>query len=64
MSPELLLSITNKNDNINNLHLLKTNIYSLGIILIQLIELSFEKDLFHIKEILDKLLNEIFQQLI
>ena len=34
MSPELLLSITNKNDNINNLDLLKTNIYSLGIILI------------------------------
>ena len=54
MSPELLLLI-NKNDNINNLDLLKTNIYSLGIILIQLIELSFEKDLFHIKEILDKL---------
>ena len=56
MSPELLL-IINKNDNINNLDLdlLKTNIYSLGIILIQLIELSFEKDLFHIKEILDKL---------
>ena len=53
MSPELLLFI-NKN-NINDLDLLKTNIYSLGIILIQLIELSFEKDLFHIKEILDKL---------
>ena len=34
MSPELLLSITNKNDNINNLDLLKTNIYSLGIIII------------------------------
>ena len=34
MSPELLLSITNKNDNINDLDLLKTNIYSLGIILI------------------------------
>ena len=33
MSPELLLLI-NKNDNINNLDLLKTNIYSLGIILI------------------------------
>ena len=33
MSPELLLFI-NKNDNINNLDLLKTNIYSLGIILI------------------------------
>ena len=63
MSPELLLLII-RNDNINNLDLLKTNIYSLGIILIQLIELSFEKDLFHIKEILDKLLNEIFQQLI
>ena len=31
MSPELL---SNKNDNINNLDLLKTNIYSLGIILI------------------------------
>ena len=46
MSPELLLY---KNDNINNLDLLKTNIYSLGIILIQLIELLFEKDLFHIK---------------
>ena len=30
MSPELL---SNKNDNINNLDLLKTNIYSLGIIL-------------------------------
>ena len=53
MSPELLLFI-NKNDNINNLDLLKTNIYSLGIILIQLIELSFEKDLFHIKQILYK----------
>ena len=64
MSPELLSLITNKNDNINDLDLLKTNIYSLGIILIQLIELSFEKDLFHIKEILDKLLNEIFKQLI
>ena len=34
MSPELLLQITNKNDNINDLDLLKTNIYSLGIILI------------------------------
>ena len=33
MSPELLLFII-KNDNINNLDLLKTNIYSLGIILI------------------------------
>ena len=33
MSPELLLFI-NKNDNINNLDLLKTNIYSLGIIII------------------------------
>ena len=33
MSPELLLIII-KNDNINNLDLLKTNIYSLGIILI------------------------------
>ena len=54
MSPELLLIII-KNDNINNLDLLKTNIYSLGIILIQLIELLYEKDLFHIKEILDKL---------
>ena len=32
MSPELLLSITN--NNINDLDLLKTNIYSLGIILI------------------------------
>ena len=64
MSPELLSLITNKNDNINDLDLLKTNIYSLGIILIQLIELSFEKDLFYINEILDKLLNEIFQQLI
>ena len=31
MSPELL---SNKNDNINDLDLLKTNIYSLGIILI------------------------------
>lgn len=31
MSPELLLL---KNDNINNLDLLKTNIYSLGIILL------------------------------
>ena len=45
MSPELLLY---KNDNINNLDLLKTNIYSLGIILIQLIELLYEKDLFNI----------------
>ena len=36
MSPELLI-IINKNDNINNLDLLKTNIYSLGIILILLI---------------------------
>ena len=34
MSPELLLLIINKNDNINDLDLLKTNIYSLGIILI------------------------------
>ena len=34
MSPELLLSITNNNNNINDLDLLKTNIYSLGIILI------------------------------
>ena len=35
MSPELLLSlIKNKNDNINDLDLLKTNIYSLGIIII------------------------------
>ena len=33
MSPELLI-ITNKNDNINDLDLLKTNIYSLGIIII------------------------------
>ena len=31
MSPELLIM---KNDNINNLDLIKTNIYSLGIILI------------------------------
>ena len=46
MSPELL---SNKNDNINDLDLLKTNIYSLGIILIQLIELLYEKDLFNIK---------------
>ena len=53
MSPELLLIII-KNDNINNLDLLKTNIYSLGIILIQLIELLFEKDLFNINEILYK----------
>jgi len=34
MSPELLLQLSNKNDNINDLDLLKTNIYSLGIILI------------------------------
>ena len=34
MSPELLLLFTNKNYNINKLDLLKTNIYSLGIILI------------------------------
>ena len=34
MSPELLLSITNNNNNINDLDLLKTNIYSLGIIII------------------------------
>ena len=34
MSPELLLLLVNKNDNINNLDLLKTNIYSLGIIII------------------------------
>ena len=34
MSPELLSLITNKNDNINDLDLLKTNIYSLGIIII------------------------------
>ena len=53
MSPELLL-IINKNYNINDLDLLKTNIYSLGIILIQLIELLFEKDLFNINEILYK----------
>ena len=33
MSPELLLFI-NKNYNINKLDLLKTNIYSLGIIII------------------------------
>jgi len=33
MSPELLLFI-NKNNNINDLDLLKTNIYSLGIIII------------------------------
>ena len=33
MSPELLI-IINKNDNINKLDLLKTNIYSLGIIII------------------------------
>ena len=33
MSPELELIIMN-NDNINNLDLVKTNIYSLGIILI------------------------------
>ena len=33
MSPELLLFI-NKNYNINNFDLLKTNIYSLGIIII------------------------------
>ena len=51
MSPELLLL---KNNNINILDLIKTNIYSLGIILIQLIELLLEKDLFNIKEILDK----------
>ena len=31
MSPELLIL---KNDNINNLDLIKTNIYSLGIILL------------------------------
>jgi len=34
MSPELLLLLSNKNNNINDLDLLKTNIYSLGIILI------------------------------
>ena len=34
MSPELLLLFINKNDNINKLDLLKTNIYSLGIIII------------------------------
>ena len=33
MSPELLLLLI-RNDNINNLDLLKTNIYSLGIIII------------------------------
>ena len=48
MSPELISLITNKNDNINDLDLLKTNIYSLGIILIQLILLLLEKDLFNI----------------
>ena len=53
MSQELLLLII-KNDNIFDLDLLKTNIYSLGIILLQLILILFEKDLFNIKEILDK----------
>ena len=33
MSPELLL-IIKKNENLNNIDLLKTNIYSLGMILI------------------------------
>lgn len=33
MSPELFL-IIKKNENINNIDLLKTNIYSLGMILI------------------------------
>ena len=33
MSPELQLLII-KNDNINNIDLVKTNVYSLGIILI------------------------------
>ena len=40
MSKELLLR-----NNINNLDLIKTNIYSLGIILIQLINLLLEKDI-------------------
>ena len=40
MSKELLLI-----NNINNLDLIKTNIYSLGIILIQLINLLLEKDI-------------------
>ena len=48
MSPELLILII-KNDNINNLDLdlIKTNIYSIGIIIIQMILLLNEKDLYH-----------------
>ena len=43
MSPELLFNICN--NNINNLDLVKTNIYSIGIIIIQMILLLNEKDL-------------------
>ena len=48
MSPELLLSLKSK-DNINKLDIIKTNIFSLGIILIQIILLLYEKDLSNTK---------------
>ena len=44
MSPELQLLISN-NCNITKLDITKTNIFSLGIILIQMILLLYEKDL-------------------
>ena len=53
MSPELKLSIINDNINKldinNNLDITKTNIFSLGIILIQIILLLYEKDLSNTK---------------
>ena len=47
MSPELLLLIlkNSKEDNFKYLDLIKTNIFSLGIILIQLFLLIPEKDI-------------------
>lgn len=52
MSPELVLVIC-YNDNIEILDLVKTNIYSIGIIIIQMILLLLEKDLYYKYELVN-----------
>ena len=59
MSPELLLILEN-NSNINNFDLEKTNIFSIGIILIQIILLLLEINIKNIDFYIKKIQNEIF----
>ena len=63
MSPELLIILSNKNissDIINNFDLEKTNIYSIGIILIQIILILLEININNIDFYIKKIKNEIF----